>query len=155
MVRSAVGSYLGAIQSLAMVQGINGATDRAQPLHVPYEEQPNSLTRLVVRCAVGNYPGAIQSLAMVQGINGDTDRDQPLHVPYEEQPNSLTCALHQRSLVFISGLVWGCISESFASIGFGQLPEPISKSRCEHPRWASPDPVALGCAWNIHPSLGA
>ncbi|MFM2013074.1 MAG: hypothetical protein RLZZ396_1858 [Planctomycetota bacterium] len=23
-----------------MVQGINGDTDRAQPLHVPYEEQP-------------------------------------------------------------------------------------------------------------------
>ncbi|MFN5187865.1 MAG: hypothetical protein ACK5GD_18960, partial [Planctomycetota bacterium] len=39
-VRSAVGSYLGAIQSLAMVQGINGDTNRAQPLHVPYEEQP-------------------------------------------------------------------------------------------------------------------
>jgi hypothetical protein len=39
VVRCAVGSYLGAIQSLAMVQGIHGDTDRAQPLHVPYEEQ--------------------------------------------------------------------------------------------------------------------
>jgi hypothetical protein len=44
VVRCAVGSYLGAIQSLAMVQGIHGDTDRAQPLHVPYEEQPNSLS---------------------------------------------------------------------------------------------------------------